>query len=66
MSRRANQRHRRKKRRLEAEERQEYYDGLTADVRVAQCSTRRGESKRELIRLLSTHQLQQEGIDGTA
>jgi len=48
---RATQRHRRTKRRLEAEERQECYDGLTMVLKMAQCVSRPGESKRELARL---------------
>ncbi len=48
---RATQRYRREKRRLEAEERQAYYDGLTLLGKVLKCEERRGESKKELARL---------------
>ncbi len=59
---RATQRYRREKRRLEAAERQEYYDGLTLIGKIAHCDERPGESKKELARL----QAQQEEINGAA
>ncbi len=40
-----------KERRAEAIERQAYYDGLTMVEKMAQCVTRRGESKKEIARL---------------
>ena len=42
---------RRKQRRAEAIERQKYYDGLTMTLKIAQCVSRRGNSKKELARL---------------
>ena len=38
--------------RSEAIERQSYYDGLSIDEKIAQAKSRRGESKKELTRLL--------------
>lgn len=42
---------RRKERRLEAIERQEYYDSLSTKAKIAWAESRRGESKKELARL---------------
>ena len=36
---------------LEAIERQEIYDGLSIDEKIAQCQARRGNSAKELKRL---------------
>jgi hypothetical protein len=38
-------------RRLEAKVRQEEYDALTDEQKIARCMSRRGQNKRELIRL---------------
>ena len=46
-----NNKERRAERRVEAAIRQEEYDALTPEQKIAACMSRRGRSKRELIRL---------------
>ena len=53
MTTRKNFRKRRETRTAEALERQEFYDGLTLTMKIAQCVSRPGESKREIARLRS-------------
>lgn len=45
---------RRKSRRVEAKIRQEEYDGLTSEQKVARAESRRGNSEKELGRLGAT------------
>ena len=46
-----NDKTRHNERRKEAAIRQEEYDALTPEQKIARCMTRRGQNKRELIRL---------------
>ncbi|KKM93146.1 hypothetical protein LCGC14_1211460 [marine sediment metagenome] len=48
---RMNQRHRLERRRVEAVERQTYYDSLSTQTKIDVCKSRPGESRKELTRL---------------